>query len=55
MPALKHRGEKAEQGITWEDDMPCTNIHRRPQALTPNYYANAMHIGTVIVWKGSVS
>lgn len=54
MPALKHRGEKVEQGITREDDMPCTNTHRRPQALTPNYYANAMHIGAVTVCKGSV-
>lgn len=30
-------------------------IHQQPQALTPSYCANAMHVGTVMVWKGSVS
>lgn len=54
MPALKHRGEEVEQGITWEDDMSCINIHLKSQALTPSYCANVIHIGTVIISKGSI-
>lgn len=55
MSALKHWSEKVEQGITQEDGMSCSNIHQQPQVLTLNYYASAIHDGTAIVWKGSVS